>query len=601
VSGPAAMPLRIEDYALIGDTHTAALVGRDGSIDWLCLPTFDSGACFAALLGNADHGRWLIAPAEDIRTTRRQYRGDTLVLETEFETDGGAVRVIDFMTPRDQEPDLIRIVEGCRGEVRMRSELIVRFDYGWVVPWVRRADEHLSYVAGPDALSLWTPAPMHGADFTTRAEFAVRAGERIPFLLMWYPSHTKAPPPFDTNAALTETVRWWEQWARRCSYEGPWRATVVRSLITLKALTYAPTGGIVAAPTTSLPEQIGGVRNWDYRYCWLRDATFTLYALMMAGYTDEAAAWRNWLLRAAAGVPSSLQMVYGMRGERRLTELELPWLSGYEGSQPVRVGNSASEQLQLDVYGEIMHALHVARRIGLEVEAAAWALQRALMEYLESAWREPDEGIWEVRGPRRQFTHSKVMAWVAFDRSVKAVEQFGVDGPADRWRQLRDEVHAEVCRAGYDAERNTFTQFYGSRELDASLLMIPLVGFLPPEDPRVSGTVLAIERELMWRGFVRRYRPRQHIDGLPGGEGAFLACTFWLADNYALQGEHDKARRLFERVLAICNDVGLLAEEFEPESARHLGNFPQAFSHVALVNSAHNLARTRGPAEQRRD
>jgi GH15 family glucan-1,4-alpha-glucosidase len=595
------MALRIEDYALIGDTHTAALVGRDGSIDWLCLPSFGAGACFAALLGDPRNGRWLITPTGSIERSRRQYRGETLVLETEFDTAEGTVGVIDFMTPRNREPDLIRIVEGRRGEVRMRSELIIRFDYGWIVPWVRQMEGHLRAIGGPDALSLWTSVPTHGEHLTTQAEFVVRAGERVPFLLMWHPSETDSPPPFDTNAALDETERSWQNWAARCRYQGPWRAHVLRSLITLKALTYAPTGGIVAAPTTSLPEQIGGVRNWDYRYCWLRDATYTLYALMIGGYTEEAEAWRQWLLRAAAGSPASLQMIYGMCGERRLPEHELPWLAGYEGSRPVRIGNAAAHQLQLDVYGEIMDALHVGRRAGLAAHAAAWALQRALMEYLETAWREPDEGIWEVRGPRRHFTHSKVMAWVAFDRAIKAIEHFGLEGPVDRWRQLRAEVHEQVCRQGYDAERNTFTQYYGSRDLDASLLMIPLVGFLPPRDPRVIGTVQAIERELMWRGFVRRYRPREDVDGLPGGEGAFVACTFWLADNYALQGEHEKAQRVFERLLEMCNDVGLLAEEHDPDAARQLGNFPQAFSHVMLINTARNLARGHGPAEDRPD
>jgi GH15 family glucan-1,4-alpha-glucosidase len=593
------MPLRIENYGLIGDTHAAALVGSDGSIDWLCLPRFDSGACFAALLGEPRHGRWLIAPAPPARATGRRYRPDTLILETEFETDAGAVRVIDFMTPRQKEPDLIRIVEGIRGEIAMHMELIIRFDYGWIVPWVRKVDGHLRAIAGPDALSLWTKVPTHGKGLTTRAEFVVREGERIPFLLMWHPSHIHSPEPFDAIEALDDTTRWWQEWCGRCTYQGPWRDEVVRSLITLKALTYAPTGGIVAAPTTSLPEKIGGVRNWDYRYCWLRDATYSLYALMIGGYTNEAAAWRNWLLRAVAGDPSTLQIMYGMSGERRLREVELPWLPGYEESRPVRTGNNAVNQLQLDVYGEVVDALHLARRAGIPPDPDAWSLQVALMRFLEHAWREPDEGIWEVRGPRRHFTHSKVMAWVAFDRSVKAVERYGLDGPVDRWRQLRDEVHAEVCRAGYDAQRNTFTQFYGSRELDASLLMIPLVGFLPADDARVIGTVAAIERELMRRGFVQRYRPNEEIDGLPGGEGAFVACTFWLADNYALQGRHDDAHRLFERLLGLCNDLGLLSEEYDPEAQRQLGNFPQAFSHVMLINTARNLARRHGPAEER--
>jgi GH15 family glucan-1,4-alpha-glucosidase len=510
------------------------------------------------------------------------------------------VRVIDFMTPRDSEPDLIRIVEGLRGEVRMHMELVIRFDYGSIVPWVRKIDGHLRAIGGPDALSLWTDVATEGRELTTQAEFTVRAGEQVPFLLMWHPSHSSSPAPSDPMKALEDTTAWWTTWCDRCAYTGPWHQQVRRSLITLKALTFAPTGGIVAAPTTSLPECIGGVRNWDYRFCWLRDATYTLYALITGGYTEEAAAWRNWLLRAVAGDPSSLNIMYGMHGERRLSELELPWLSGYENSRPVRVGNAAYTQFQLDVYGEVMDALHVAHRAGLKNDADAWALQQGLLGHLESAWREPDEGIWEVRGPRRHFTHSKVMAWVAFDRAVKAVERYGASGPVDRWRQLRDEIHAEACREGFDARRNSFTQYYGSTELDASLLMIPLVGFLPATDRRVVGTVAAIERELMWNGFVQRYLTKEHIDGLPPGEGVFLACTFWLADNYALQGRREDAVRVFEGLLSLCNELGLLSEQYDPEQKRQLGNFPQAFSHVMLINTARNLARERGPAEERK-
>jgi GH15 family glucan-1,4-alpha-glucosidase len=552
------------------------------------------------LLGQPSNGRWLIEPSESVQATRRRYRPATLILETDLQTSSGEVRLIDFMTPRHGEPDLIRLVEGLRGEVRMQMELVIRFDYGSIVPWVRKMDGHIRAIGGPDAVSLWTEVPTHGKDLTTRAEFVVRAGERVPFLLMWHPSHSSSPPSFDVMQALEDTTKWWTEWCGRCTYEGPWREQVLRSLITLKALTFAPTGGIVAAPTTSLPERIGGVRNWDYRFCWLRDATYTLYALMIGGYTEEAAAWRNWLLRAVAGDPSSLHIMYGMRGERRLPEFELPSLSGYEDSRPVRVGNAAATQLQLDVYGEVMDALHLARRAGLQNDPDAWALQRALVRHLEVAWRQPDEGIWEVRGPRRHFTHSKVMAWVAFDRAVKGAERYGAPGPVDRWRQLRDDVHAEVCREGFDRRRNTFTQYYGSEELDASLLMIPLVGFLAATDPRVTGTVAAIERELLWNGFVQRYRPKEHIDGLPGGEGAFLACTFWLADNYALQGRRDDALRIFERLLGLCNDLGLLAEEYDPQAMRQLGNFPQAFSHVMLINTARNLARDHGPAEERK-
>jgi len=593
-------PSRIEDYALIGDTHSAALVSRNGSIDWLCLPRFDSGACFAALLGNRSHGRWSIAPAAGLRSSARRYRTDTLILETDFETDAGAIRVIDFMPPRHREPDVIRIVEGLRGEVAVQMELIIRFDYGRVVPWVRKIDDHLGAIAGPDTLAFWSDVPTVGKDLTTRAYFTVKAGERVCFVLMWHPSHEPAPSPLKPLEALEDTTKWWRDWVAAGSYDGGWRDEVVRSLITLKALTYAPTGGIVASPTTSLPEKIGGVRNWDYRYCWLRDATYSLYALTIGGYTEEATAWRNWLLRAAAGDPASLQTMYGVAGERRLTELELEWLPGFANSRPVRIGNAAVQQFQLDVYGELMDALHLGRRRGISVDKAAWAFERALMEFLGRAWTEPDEGIWEVRGPRRHFVHSKAMAWVAFDRAIKDAERFNLDGPVDEWRRTRDTMHERICTEGFDKKRNTFTQYYGSTEADASLLMLPLVGFIDANDPRMRGTVQAIERDLLVDGFVRRYRTHEDIDGLPPGEGVFFACTFWLADNYSLQGRHDDAVRIFEKLLALRNDVGLMAEQFDGGTKGLLGNFPQAFSHVMLINTARNLSGGSGPAVDRR-
>ena len=592
------MPASIEDYALIGDTHTAGLVSREGSIDWLCLPRFDSGACFAALLGDEANGRWLLAPAGPVREVRRRYQGDTLVLETEHYTDDGVVRVVDCMPPRQKDPDVARVVEGVRGRVLMRMELIIRFDYGSIVPWVRRMDGALHAIAGPDSVWLRTPVEVHGQNLTTVAEFTVAEGERVPFMLTWHASHERAPRRIDPIRAVDDSGAWWGEWASRISYEGGWQDAVIRSLLTLKALTYAPTGGIVAAPTTSLPEALGGVRNWDYRYCWLRDSTFTLYALMLAGLAGEAKAWREWLLRAVAGQPKQMQILYGVAGERRISEQELPWLPGYQGARPVRIGNAAVEQFQLDVYGEVMDTLHLGRRIGLESDEVAWDLQRALMEFLEGHWREPDEGIWEIRGPRRHFTHSKVMAWVALDRAVKAVELAGLEGPLDRWRALRREIHEEVCREGFDAERDAFVQFYGSKHLDASLLLIPLVGFLPATDPRMKATVAAIQRELVHDGLVHRYPPEgsEHVDGLPPGEGTFLACTFWLADNLALMGRADEARGIFERLLELRNDVGLLAEEYDPSTGRQLGNFPQAFSHVSLVNTARNLSELPGPA-----
>lgn len=593
------MPSRIEDYALIGDCHTAALVARNGSIDWLCFPRFDSPACFAALLGNDAHGRWLITPASEVRDIRRRYRDGTLVLETDYETADGAVRLIDCMPPRSNEPDLVRVVVGKRGRVRMRMQLIIRFDYGSIIPWVRRTESGIRAVAGPDTLILRAPVDLRNENFRTEAEFTVSEGQRLPFVLMWHPSHQPTPAMVDAEETIAHTEQWWQEWSSRCTYEGPWREAVTRSLVTLKALTYAPTGGIVAAATTSLPEQLGGIRNWDYRYCWVRDATFTLYALMLAGYTAEACAWREWLLRAVAGKPSELNIMYGLAGERRLPEMELKWLPGYEGSSPVRIGNAACEQFQLDVYGELMDAMHLARRGGLDPDDNAWRVERSLTEYLESAWSQPDNGIWEMRGPKRHFTHSKVMAWVAVDRMVKAVERFGLGGSVERWRSLRATIHEEVCRNGFDPERMSFVQYYGGKELDASLLMIPLVGFLPASDPRVRGTVKAIERDLMADGFVLRYRTKPDVDGLPPGEAAFLACTFWLADNFALLGRKEDARRLFERLLALRNDVGLLAEEYDPRTNRLLGNFPQAFSHVALINTAWNLSRDRGPAADR--
>ncbi|HVG65854.1 MAG TPA: glycoside hydrolase family 15 protein [Actinomycetota bacterium] len=592
------MAAPIEDYALIGDTHTAGLVSRDGSIDWLCLPRFDSPACFAALLGDRSNGRWLLAPAGGVQEVRRRYQGDSLVLETEYRTDDGVVRVIDCMPPRHRDPDVARVVEGIKGRVRMRMDLTIRFDYGSIVPWVRREGGALHAVAGPDSVWLRTPVPVWGENWTTLADFTVAEGERAPFMLTWHASHRPAPRRIDPVQALGDTEAWWGEWASGIDYQGGWQDAVIRSLLTLKALTYAPTGGIVAAPTTSLPEQLGGVRNWDYRYCWLRDSTFTLSALMLAGLADEAKAWREWLLRAVAGQPQQMQILYGVAGERRITEQELDWLSGYQGSRPVRIGNAAVNQFQLDVYGEVMDTLHVGRYIGLESDEAAWDLQQALLEFLESNWRQPDEGIWEIRGPRRHFTHSKVMAWVALDRAIKAVELLGHEGPVDRWRAVRRELHDEVCREGYDSGRDSFVQFYGADHLDASLLQIPLVGFLPADDPRVKGTVAAIQRELVVDGLVHRYPPQasQSVDGLPPGEGTFLACTFWLADNLALMDRREEAVAIYERLLTLRNDVGLLAEEYDPASRRLLGNFPQAFSHVALVNSANYLSEGAMPA-----
>ncbi|HEU0132042.1 MAG TPA: glycoside hydrolase family 15 protein [Mycobacteriales bacterium] len=583
---------RIEDYGVIGDTMTAALVGRDGSIDWLCLPRFDSGACFARLLGDESHGRWLLAPAGAVTASRRAYREHTLVLETEWETATGAVRVTDFMPIRQQHADVVRIVEGLRGTVRMRTELVVRFDYGRTVPWVRRGDDGvLSFVAGPDALYLHTQVDTRGEYLTTVGEVDVAAGERVPFALLWDHSHREPPTPIDPFTALDETVAYWTEWSQRSSYGGRWHAEVHRSLLTLKALTYQPTGGIVAAATTSLPESVGGVRNWDYRYCWLRDATFTLQSLMVAGYTDEASAWLDWLLRAVAGAPGDLQVIYGPAGERRLPESEVDWLPGFLGSRPVRVGNAAVGQFQLDVYGEVMDALHQARRAGITGSGPTWDFQVALLGWLAGAWREPDEGIWEVRGPRRHFTHSKVMAWVAFDRAVRAVEQFGQPGPVDEWRAIRDEIHAEVCARGWSEERGSFVQYYGATEVDASLLMIPLVGFLPAGDPRVAATVDAVRDDLCHDGLVRRYRDdTPDVDGLPPGDAPFLACSFWLVDNLALLGRQDEAVALFERLLTLRNDLGLLSEEYDPVAGRQLGNVPQAFSHVALVNSAYGLS-----------
>lgn len=595
------MSLPIERYGFIGNMVTSALVGADGSIDWLCVPHFDSGACFAALLGTADHGRWLIAPRDDIQRTTRRYRDDTMILETRFETADGAATIVDFMPLTEDEDyvQLVRLVRGESGRVPMWMELTLRFDYGDIVPWVRRQDYGIRAIAGPDAVQIRTPVPLTGKDFSTFGEFTVAAGETVPFLFSYGPSHRPGGEDQDCVALLGKTEAWWRAWSARCAYDGPWRGAVMRSLLTLKALSFQPTGGIAAAPTMSLPERIGGVRNWDYRYCWIRDATLTLLALLNSGYRDEAHAWREWLLRAVAGTPTGLQIMYGLDGARRLFELELDWLPGYENSKPVRLGNAAHTQFQLDIYGELMDALHVGRKHALDAYAESWNLQRTLVGHLEKVWREPDEGIWEVRGPRRHFTHSKMMAWVAVDRAVKAVEAYGLHGPVGAWRQLRAEIHEDVCRHGFDAGKNSFVQYYGGHGLDAALLLMPETGFLPPDDPRVLGTIAAIERELSVDGLLMRYSSEEKVDGLPVGEGGFLACSFWLADAMAMTGRYDEARALFERLLAIQNDLGLLSEEYDPQAGRQLGNFPQAFSHVALINTAINLTSLHGPAQQR--
>jgi GH15 family glucan-1,4-alpha-glucosidase len=590
----------IEDYGLIGDFETAALVCKTGSIDWLCWPRFDSDACFAALLGDTNNGRWLIAPAQGNPRTTRRYRPDTLILETSFVTADGEVMLIDFMPLRGRASHLVRFVVGKRGSVSMTTELIVRFDYGASVPWVRRTEAgDLLAISGPDMLVLRTPVELRGEGLTTVGDFTVAAGQTIAFVLTYAPSHLPVPEPIDPQDALRQTQSFWEDWASIHQSTGLYTDAVRRSLITLKALTYEPTGGIAAAPTTSLPEQIGGPRNWDYRFCWLRDATLTLLAFMNGGYYDEARRWRDWLLRAAAGSPSQLQIMYGLAGEKRLAEWEIPWLSGYEGAKPVRVGNAASGQLQIDVFGEVMDAFHQARVGGIQVLAEGWDFERALLSHLEKIWSSPDEGIWEVRGGRQHFTYSKVMAWVAFDRAIKDAEAFGLEAPVDRWRKLRADIHAEVCEKAFNPRVGAFVQAYGSEHLDASALLIPVVGFLPPEDARVRCTVEAIERRLVRNGVVLRYDTAVTEDGLPPGEGAFLACSFWLADAYVLLGRDEDARRLFERLLSLRNDLGLLSEEYDPAAKRLLGNFPQAFSHIALVNTAHNLERAEKPCEQR--
>jgi GH15 family glucan-1,4-alpha-glucosidase len=599
------VPERIEDYAIVGDGETVALISRTGSIDWLCWPRFDSDACFAALLGKPEHGRWLLAPKRAPARITRRYVPETLVLETEIETPDGRIVIADFMPPRGGTSDLIRVVRGLEGRVSMWTELIIRFEYGSVVPWVTQErggrDTELRAIAGPDMLTVRTQVPLRGEDHRTVGEFDIAAGETVTFVMSYCPSHVDPPSAIDVMAALNDTIAYWREWSGKCRFEGPWREAVVRSLITLTSLIYAPTGGIVAAATTSLPELIGGVRNWDYRFCWLRDATFTLLALMNAGYFDEAEAWRGWLVRALAGSPDQAQIMYGVGGERRLIEWELGWLPGYENSAPVRIGNAAANQLQIDVYGEIADALHHARLGGMKPREQEWAVQRALTAHLEKIWAEPDEGLWEVRGPRQHFTHSKVMAWVAVDRAIKAIEAHRFAGPLARWRELRERIHAEVCAQGFDRRIGSFVQAFGSDKLDASLLLIPLVGFLPASDPRVRGTLDAIGKHLKVDGLVRRYHTSETEDGLPPGEGAFLACSFWYVDNLALAGRHDEAQEMFEQLLSLRNDVGLLAEEFEPRSRRQLGNFPQAFSHVALIDSAYNLSAREPakPAQQR--
>ncbi len=594
----------IEDYALIGNCESAALVGRDGSIDWLALPRFDSAATFAALLGSEENGRWLIAPVGPITRVTRSYRDQTLVLETRFETPDGVVLLIDCMGRRDGHGDLVRIVRGERGRVPMRMDLVIRPEYGSVVPWVTRLDDgRTAAVAGPDRFTIDADVSIRGEDFRSVAEFDIDEGGQLDFTLTWSPSYRPTPKAIDAAEVVEFATEDWRKWARAHHVEnsGEWGALVMRSLITLKALTHYETGGIVAAPTTSLPEQLGGGRNWDYRFCWLRDATLTLYALLTSGFLEEASAWRDWLLRAIAGSPEQMQIMYGIAGERRLTEFEVPWLGGYENSSPIRVGNAASDQLQLDVFGEVMDAMYQARRLGLPPHEAGWNLERALVSHLEKIWDQPDEGIWEVRGGRRQFTHSKVMAWVAFDRAIRSVEEFELEGPVERWRALRDTAHAQICERGFSSKLGSFTQYYGGDALDASLLLIPIVGFLPADDPRVMGTVAAIEKGLMEDGFVKRYDTGTSVDGLSGHEGAFLPCSFWLADNYVLMGRDAEARALFERLVGLCNDVGLLSEEYDARAKRQVGNFPQAFSHVALINTAHNLCREVGPAMHRSD
>jgi GH15 family glucan-1,4-alpha-glucosidase len=594
------LPCRIEDYGLIGDCETAALVGRDGSIDWLCWPAFDSDACFAALLGNRKNGRWLIAPGGAITRTTRRYRGYSLILQTRFETADGAVDLVDFMPPRGKASDIVRLVQGVRGRVKMRMELIIRFGFGGDIPWVRKSEDGSALLAicGQDMTVLRTPVETRGEDFTTVADFSVGEGETVPFVFTYGPSHVAVPAPIDPAKALEEAEAFWAEWSGRCTYEGDHRALVLRSLITLKALTFAPTGGIVAAPTTSLPEKLGGGRNWDYRFCWVRDATFTLLALMNSGYTEEALAWHNWLLRAVAGSPDLMQIMYGIWGQRRLLEWEAGWLDGYEGAKPVRVGNAAHAQLQLDVYGELIDALHQARMAKLKLNEVGWSMECAIIEHLAGIWYKPDHGIWERRGEGKHYVSSKVMTWVAFDRGIKSAETFGFKAPLEKWRTLRDLIHEDVCDKGFDRGLNSFVESYGSKMLDASLLMLPSVGFLLPEDPRIHGTLAAIERYLMRDGLVLRHDPREVIDEEQPIEGAFLACTLWLADAYVLAGDAARAQTLFDRVVAIANDLGLFAEEYDTQARRQTGNFPQALTHIALVNTAQNLSHAKHAAEK---